>query len=88
VKTSKNELLKFFKDMYTMRRMEITNDTEYKVIIFRKSIQCCNSLLYRLETFVDSVIYMTVKKPLQLVPRRLSVRKIVGWLRIDAIALR
>jgi TPP-dependent pyruvate/acetoin dehydrogenase alpha subunit len=31
VKTSKDELVKFFKDMYTMRRMEITNDTEYKV---------------------------------------------------------
>ena len=29
--TSKDELLKFFKMMYTMRRMEITNDTEYKV---------------------------------------------------------
>lgn len=31
VKTTKEELLTFFKQMYTMRRMEITNDTEYKV---------------------------------------------------------
>lgn len=31
VNTSKDELLGFLKQMYTMRRMEITNDTEYKV---------------------------------------------------------
>ncbi len=31
--TTKEELLYFFKTMYTMRRMEITNDTEYKVIV-------------------------------------------------------
>ena len=30
VKTNKAELLDFFTNMYTMRRMEITNDTEYK----------------------------------------------------------
>jgi hypothetical protein len=33
VKTTKEELVHFFKQMYTMRRMEITNDTEYKVSI-------------------------------------------------------
>ncbi len=32
VTTTKEELLLFFKQMYTMRRMEIVNDTEYKVI--------------------------------------------------------
>ena len=30
VTTTKEELLRFLKEMYTMRRMEITNDTEYK----------------------------------------------------------
>ncbi len=30
VTTNKDELIAFFKEMYTMRRMEITNDTEYK----------------------------------------------------------
>jgi len=30
VTTNREELLKFYKEMYTMRRMEITNDTEYK----------------------------------------------------------
>ena len=34
VKTSKDELVGFLKEMYTMRRMEITNDTEYKVGFF------------------------------------------------------
>ncbi|RYY74648.1 pyruvate dehydrogenase (acetyl-transferring) E1 component subunit alpha, partial [archaeon] len=28
--TTKDELVNFLKEMYTMRRMEITNDTEYK----------------------------------------------------------
>ena len=31
VTTTKEELIGFLKEMYTMRRMEITNDTEYKV---------------------------------------------------------
>jgi hypothetical protein len=31
VTTTKDELVRFLKEMYTMRRMEITNDTEYKV---------------------------------------------------------
>ena len=31
VTTNKEELIGFLKEMYTMRRMEITNDTEYKV---------------------------------------------------------
>jgi hypothetical protein len=29
--TNKEELVEYLKLMYTMRRMEITNDTEYKV---------------------------------------------------------
>ena len=33
VTTTKEDLVKYFKEMYTMRRMEITNDTEYKVIV-------------------------------------------------------
>lgn len=38
VSTNKEELMLYFKQMYTMRRMEITNDTEYKVnyLIFQK----------------------------------------------------
>ena len=31
IETDKEELMKFLREMYTMRRMEITNDTEYKV---------------------------------------------------------
>jgi hypothetical protein len=31
VETNKEELMGFMREMYTMRRMEITNDTEYKV---------------------------------------------------------
>ena len=31
VTTTKEELVDFFKQMYKMRRVEITNDTEYKV---------------------------------------------------------
>jgi hypothetical protein len=31
VTTTKEELLGWVREMYTMRRMEITNDTEYKV---------------------------------------------------------
>jgi pyruvate dehydrogenase E1 component alpha subunit len=31
VTTNKDELMAFFKQMYIMRRVEITNDTEYKV---------------------------------------------------------
>jgi pyruvate dehydrogenase E1 component alpha subunit len=35
VTTNKEELLHFFKEMYVMRRMEITNDTEYKARTIR-----------------------------------------------------
>lgn len=31
--TSREELMSYFKLMYTMRRMEITCDTEYKVTL-------------------------------------------------------
>lgn len=31
VTTNKEELMEYFQTMYTMRRMEITCDTEYKV---------------------------------------------------------
>lgn len=31
VTTNKEELMEYFRQMYTMRRMEITCDTEYKV---------------------------------------------------------
>jgi pyruvate dehydrogenase E1 component alpha subunit len=34
VTVTKDELLAFFKEMYTMRRVEISNDTEYKVSQF------------------------------------------------------
>lgn len=34
VTTTKDELMGFFKQMYIMRRVEITNDTEYKVYFF------------------------------------------------------
>ena len=34
VTTNKDELMSFFKQMYIMRRVEITNDTEYKVFKF------------------------------------------------------
>jgi hypothetical protein len=37
VTTTKEELLAFFKEMYMMRRVEITNDNEYKV---RFTIPC------------------------------------------------
>ena len=33
--TNKDELVRLFKEMYTMRRMEITNDTEYKARTIR-----------------------------------------------------
>ena len=32
VTTDREELLKYLKQMYEMRRVEITNDTEYKVL--------------------------------------------------------
>ena len=36
--TNKEELVSYLKLMYTMRRMEITNDTEYKV--WQNRIEC------------------------------------------------
>lgn len=39
VTATKEELIGYFKDMYTMRRMEITNDTEYKVCFVNCAIR-------------------------------------------------
>lgn len=66
--TNKEELLLFFKQMYTMRRMEITNDTEYKVCHFLSAFEAplqFNVLIvsHRLETFVDSATCMMVRRP-------------------------
>ena len=38
----------FFKEMYTMRRVEITNDTEYKVLSVTVSISAEKYLLIQL----------------------------------------
>jgi hypothetical protein len=73
VTTTRDELMLFLKQMYTMRRVEITNDTEYKVrnnnsphvhnAHFRSKTIKIDKL--RREIFVASVICMTVRKPLR-----------------------
>lgn len=61
--TSKEELLALLREMYTIRRMEITNDTEYKVQSIHNMIfSVLSPHVIRLEIFVDSVIYMTARR--------------------------
>lgn len=62
--TTKEELLHFHREMYTIRRMEITCDTEYKVRILMSFWFV--PIVHRHGTFVDSAICMMAKR--QLLP--------------------
>ena len=39
VTASKDDLIRYMKEMYLMRRMEITNDTEYKVLYYHEFVK-------------------------------------------------
>ena len=73
---TKDELMAFFKEMYTMRRVEITNDTEYKVRAAMISFSAEKYLLIQLSfddrhvLFAVSAIY-TMDRKLSLVACRL-----------------
>ena len=62
----------YFKQMYTMRRMEITNDTEYKVNyltsknVFIVIVIYFIDLKFRLVTFVVFAIFTMDKRRLLL----------------------
>jgi len=74
VTTTKEELLHYFKQMYTMRRMEIVNDTEYKVRLIQTAAQPTSLLISHLpltttltprpETSAVSATCMTARRPL------------------------
>ena len=72
VSTNKEELMLYFKQMYTMRRMEITNDTEYKVNyltsknVFIVIVIYFIDLKFRLVTFVGFAIFTMDKRRLLL----------------------
>ncbi len=85
--TNKEELVNFFKQMYMMRRVEITNDTEYKVyqktLIYDILLLCFISHLFatRHVLFVGFAICTMVKKP--LLPVCISVG--YSWLLVPGV---
>ena len=47
VTTTKDELMGFFKQMYIMRRVEITNDTEYKVSFWLYFLNFTSTVIFK-----------------------------------------